>query len=225
MRRRRLLLAALALLLAPGAAGAGGLDWEVEERPDPALPVAVLRNVRDGVLTFGDAFVDLNTGLFGSAALLLSQGSMALADGVGLLDDNPATEHVTKGFASKSVARTAYLWHVAGAESWLGSHGMEGERWAAREVAQLNPLLSEEDVDALAGPLPLDPLDYVGEGLVHGRVYRPHAVLLGTGAMVLDDVVLRPVAGTLRILQLRGAGDAVEAAGHGLVREAVRTGW
>lgn len=224
-RPRAGLLLALWLLLAPGAAGAQGLDWEVHEDPDPPLPVAVGRNLRDGILTFADAFWDLNTGVFGSAFLLVSQGSMAVADVVGLVDDNPVTQHVTKAVLSKNVARTAYLWHVAGAEAWLGSHGMAKERWAAGDVAQLNPLLSDEDVEAVEGPLPLDPLDYVGEGLVHGRVYRPHAVLLGTGAMVLDDVVLRPVAGLLRIVQLRAAGDAVERRGNGLVRRAVRTGW
>lgn len=219
------LLAAVLLLAGPRAGLAQGLDWEVQEDPAPALPVAVARNLRDGVLTIGDAFFDLNVGLFGSVFLLVSQGSMAVADAVGLVDDNPVTQHVSKGILSKNVARTAYLWHVAGAESWLGSHGMEKERWARAEVAQLNPLLSDEDVAALEGPLPLGPLDYVGEGLIHTRVYRPHAVLLGTGAMLVDDVVMRPVAGVLRVFQLPAAGDAVERRGDALVRGAVRTGW
>lgn len=222
---RRAAAAALLLAALPGAGLAQGLDWEVEEASDPALPVAVARNLRDGVLTFGDAFFDLGTGLFGSAFLLVSQASMAVADGVGLVDDNPVTQHVTRGIVSGNVAKTAYLWHVAGAESWLGSHGMEKERWAAGEVAQLSPLLSDADVAALEGPLPLAPLDFVGEGILHTRVYRPHAVLLGAGAMVVDDVVMRPVAGLLRLLQLRAAGDAVEERGNDLVRRAVRTGW
>jgi hypothetical protein len=130
---------------------------------------------------------------------------------------------VTKGFFSKSVAKTAYLWHVAGAESLLGGHGMEVERWAARDVATLNPLLSEEDQKAVGGPLPLDPLEFVGEAYFHGRVYRPHVLLLHLGAIAVDDMAFRPAAGFLRIAQLRGTGDAVERRGNDLVRSAVRT--
>jgi hypothetical protein len=100
---------------------------------------------------------------------------------------------------------------------------MEAERWAARDVAALNPLLSEEDQEAVGGPLPLDPLDFVGEAWFHGRAYRPHVLLLDLGAVATADVVLRPAASILRIAQLRGAGDSLERTGNELVRRAVRT--
>jgi len=211
-------------LLGPGAS-AEGLDWEVQESEDAALPVHVLRNVRDGFLTFGDAFMDANTALFGLFSLVAGQATMAFSDVVGLVDDNPATQYVTKGILSKNLAKTAYLWHVAGSESLLGGHGLETERWATADVAGLNPLLADEDVDALTGPLPLDPLDFVGEATLHTRVYRPHAALLSLGAVAVSDVAMRPAAGLLRILQFRGTGDALDDKASDLVRRAVRTGW
>jgi hypothetical protein len=217
-----LLMAALAAA-APLRAAAEGLDWEVHESADPPLPVAALRNVRDGFLTFGDAYLEGNSAFFGVFLLAASQLSMGFSDVIGLVDDNVVTQHVFKGLFSKSAAKTAYLAHLAGAESLLGSHGMEAERWAAHDVAALNPLLSEEDQQAIEGPLPLPALDFVGEGLFHPNAYRPHVLLLDLGAVAAADLAMRPVAGVLRILQLRRAGDSVERTGNDLVRRAVRT--
>jgi hypothetical protein len=226
MSRRHLAAALGAVALAfgaPQAVHAQALDWEVRESADPPLPVAALRNVRDGFLTFGDAWLEANTAFFGVFCLAASQLSMGFSDAVGLLDDNPVTQHVFKGLLSKSVAKTAYLWHVAGSETLLGGHGMEVERWATRDVADLNPLLSDADKQELAGPLPLPALDFVGEGLFHSRAYRPHVLALDLGAIAAADVALRPAAGVLRILQLRRAGDSLERTGNDLVRRAVRT--
>jgi hypothetical protein len=223
MRRSLAALWVLAAFAAPGASSAERLDWEVSERADPPVPVQALRNVRDGVLGLGDAWFEANTAFFGVFCLAASQLSMGFSDVVGLLDDNPASQYVLKGILSKNLAKTAYLWHVAGAESLLGGHGMEAERWAARDVAALNPLLSEEDQEAVAGPLPLEPLDFVGEAWFHGRAYRPHVLALDLGAVAAADVVLRPAGGILRVLQLRAAGDALERTGNELVRRAART--
>lgn len=228
MIRKPLLRAFCVLLmtLAPGAhAAAEGLDWDVQEKEEAALPVLAARNVRDGVLTFGDAFMDANTGLFGLFSMLTGQVTMAASDGIGLIDDNPLTQYVTKGFFSKNLAKVAYLWHVAGSESLLGGHGLEVERWATQDVASLNPLLIDQDVDGIGGPLPLDPLDFVGEATIHSRVYRPHAVVISLGAVTAADVVMRPVAGFLRILQFRKAGNAVDRKATDLVRRSLRTGW
>jgi hypothetical protein len=215
----------VAVLLAAGAAAAEGLDWEVEERADASAPVQVTRNVRDGVLGLGDAFFDANTGLFGCFALGASQLFIGAADLVGLVDDNPITQHVSKGVLSKNLAKVAYLWHLAGAESLLGSHGLEVERWATGEVAELNPLLSDEDVAALEGPLPLDPLAFVGEATIHGDAYRPHAPFVDLGALLLVDGALRPAASLLRIAQLRGPADALDERATSLFRSALELGW
>jgi len=217
----------LVCLLALAATSARGepLDWEVAERADAPAPVRVLRNVRDGVLGLGDAFFDLNTAAFGSFALAASQLCMAASDGVGLVDDNPWTQYVTKGVVSKNLAKVAYLWHVAGAESVLGSHGLEKERWATGAVAGLNPLLGDEDVDALEGPLPLDPLDFVGEATLHTHTYRPHAPFVSLGAALVVDVALRPAASVLRFAQQGDTAAALDDRGARFYRRAVEWGW
>jgi hypothetical protein len=217
----------LALAAAPAAAETAGerLDWQVEESAHPSLPVRAARNVRDGVLTFADAFLDANTALFGEFALVAGKLTMGVSDVIGLVDDNPLTEHVTRGVLSGALARTAYLWHLAGSESLLGGHGMAEERWAGEAMAGLNPLLGEDDARAPGGPLPLDPLEFVEEGLLHDRVYRTHSALLGLGAVAVADVALRPAAGVLRIVQWRSAGDALERTGNDLVRRSTEVEW
>jgi hypothetical protein len=50
------------------------------------------------------------------------------------VDDNPISEHVLKGTASKSLAKTAWLFHLAGSEALLGSHGLETESWVAESL-------------------------------------------------------------------------------------------
>jgi hypothetical protein len=212
-------------LLAAAGARAEGLDWEVEERSDAAAPVRAARNLRDGVLGVGDAFFDANTAVFGAFALAASQLCMAASDVVGLLDDNPVTQHVSKAIVSKNLAKVAYLWHLAGAESLLGSHGLEQERWAAGPVAELNPLLSDADVAELEGPLPLDPLAFVGEATFHTETYRPHAPFVDLGAALLADGVLRPAASVLRVAQLPETADAIDARATDWFRRALAWGW
>jgi len=222
---RFVLAIACALLLGAGSARAEGLDWEVEEQADAPVPVRVLRNLRDGVLGLGDAFFDLNTAVFGSFALAASQLCIGASDAVGLVDDNPLSQYVTKGIVSKNLAKVAYLWHLAGAESLLGSHGLEKERWATSAVAELNPLLADEDVAALEGPLPLDPLAFVGEATFHTETYRPHAPFASLGAAILVDGALRPASSLLRFAQLPERADGLDDSGARFFRSAVEWGW
>ena len=219
------LVACCCVLLAASAARAEGLDWEVAESADAPALVHAARNVRDGLLGLGDAFFDANTALFGAFALAASQLCMAASDGLGLVDDNPLSQHVTKGIVSKQLAKVAYLWHVAGAESLLGSHGLEAERWATARAAALNPLLSDADVAELEGPLPQDPLVFVGEGMLHTEAYRPHAPFVDLGAALVADGLLRPSASLLRIVQLTETADALDARTRDGFRRALRWGW
>lgn len=215
--------AALALLPS-GRAGAR----EHPETGTPLLssaPLAVVRNVRDGVLGIGDAMMDGSTALFGEASVLVAKLTMGASDAAGLLDDNPLSRPAARGFFSKHLAKTAYFWHVAGSETLLGGHGLEVERWALGEVARLNPLLGDPDIEALEGPLPLDPLEFVGDGWIHAAVYRTHSTLAGVGAIATCDVILRPVGGVLRILQLPGWGAAFETRGEEIFRKATRFAW
>jgi hypothetical protein len=222
---RRAAWLALCVMMPAGASWAEGLDWQVEERADAPAPVLAARNVRDGVLGLGDAFFDANTAVFGCFALAASQLFMGAGDLVGLVDDNPVTQHVTKGVLSKNLAKVGYLWHLAGAESLLGSHGLEVERWAASDVATLNPLLSDADVAELEGPLPLDPLAFVGESMFHADAYRPHAPFVDLGATVLVDGIMRPAASVLRIAQQRERADALDERATDWFGRALEWGW
>ncbi len=222
---RRAALLAASVVLAAGAAAAEGLDWEVAESPDASAPVLAARNVRDGVLELGDAYFDGGTALFGSFALLASQLCMGASDAIGLVDDNPVTQYVAKGVISKNVAKIALLWHDAGAESLLGSHGLETEHWARGQVAALNPLLSDADVSEIEGPLPLDPLAFVGDAMIHTEAYQPAAPFVDLGAALVVDVGLRPAASVLRIFQQRDAADALDARSTRFWSRAIEWGW
>jgi hypothetical protein len=208
---------ALALLLAAPPAAAQRLDWDPGETPRGGV-VGAVRGVRDGVVGVLDCALDLQLGLFAEASLLVGTALAGTSDAVGLVDDNPVTQHVTKGVASKSIAKTAYLFHLAGAEAILGSHGLETERWLAASLAELTPLITPAD----AGPaLPLEPLDFVGEGLVHERPWTlrvPGAIAL---AALAADGVVRPLGNLARIVGLRAVADGAEDFGNGLVRRAV----
>jgi hypothetical protein len=218
LNSRRLLILAVMLALASAARAddtpARGLDWEVDEAPAGPV-VSWVRGVRDGVLGLFDCVTDAQLALFAEAAIdsgaVLELGS----DAIGLVDDNPVTEHVFKGTASKSLAKTAWLFHLAGSEAVLGSHGLETESWVAQSLDQLNPLIDPDDAPSR---LPLEPIAFVGEGLVHDEVYTAHipgSILL---AAVAADLVVRPVGNLVRIVGFHGTADRIEAAGNGLVR-------
>jgi hypothetical protein len=193
------------------------LDWEVEEKPaGPAL--SWVRGVRDGLIGLVDNLSDLQTGAFAELALVGGQIVMGGSDLIGLVDDNPLTQHVFKGVASKSLARTAYLMHIAGAEAILGSHGLESEWYLEAELVELNPLLQGED----AGPrLPADPLAFVGEGMFHGDAYRVHLPGSVALAAIASDLALRPLGNLMRIVGWRAGADRLEQSGRGLIRRAI----
>ncbi len=211
---------ALACALALGAAEADAeerLDWDPAEQ-DRGPWVAFLRSERDAVVGLLDDALDLQLGVFAEAALLAGTALAGVSDVVGLVDDNPVSQHVTKGIASKSLAKTAYLFHLAGAESILGSHGLETERWLAAALADLNPLVEPAESEAV---LPLEALEFVREGLVHPRPWTARVPGAIAVTSVVADGVIRPLGNVARLLGLRGLGDRAEAAGTALVRRAV----
>lgn len=215
MRSLAVVFATLACLC--GSAAAQSLDWEVHEEPaGPAL--GWLRGARDGLIGLFDCAADLQLGAFSELTLVTGALLMGASDAVGLIDDNPISEHVTKGVASKSLAKTAYLFHLAGGEAILGSHGLETEWYVQREMAELNPLLEGESTEP---PLPLEPLAFVEEGLFHGEAYRAHlpGSILLTSA--LADGLIRPLGNLVRIAGAHAAADSVETFANGLVRSAI----
>ena len=213
----RTALAALWLAAAADPAAAKGFDWEVEEAPaGPA--VRALRNFRDGVLGLLDDVTDLQLAAFSEASLLLSTGIMGASDVLGVVDDNPVSQHVFKGVASKSLAKTAYLLHLAGSEAILGSHGLEAESWASQALEDLNPLLDEED---RRGGIPLEPLSFVGEAMLHTDVYRARTPGRIALTALVTDGALRPIGSLLRAASVTAGADALERRAQSWMRGAV----
>lgn len=220
MRRALARVALAALLLTSGRARADepkGLDWEVHETP--AGPVLTwVRGVRDGVIGILDDAMDVQLAAFSEVALDAGQVLELGADGVGLVDDNPVSQHVFKGVASKSLEKTAWLFHLSGSEAVLGSHGLETETWVAQSLDQLNPLIDPNEAPAR---LPLEPTAFVGEGMFHEQVYTSHlpgSVILPA---LLADAIVRPFGNVVRIVGFHSAADRIEAAGTSLVRASV----
>jgi hypothetical protein len=178
----------------------------------------ILRNKRDGLLGFFDNALDLQLAVFSEVALLTGTALMLTSDVIGLVDDNPITQHITKAILSKSLAKTAYLFSVAGAESILGSHGLDVEWYVEDSMSQVNPLLDSESSDPA---LPLHPLDFVGEGWFHPEpltVRVPGGIAL---TAVVADGVIRPIGNIILFFDLVDQANAIEDFGNGLVRSAV----
>jgi len=209
--------ALLLILLGAPHAAAQQLDWEVQEEP-AGQPQTALRAVRDGVLGLCDDAADLQIGIFAEVSMLGSAVLMAGSDAIGLLDDNPLSQHLFKGTASKSLAKTAWVLHRSAAEAILGSHGLEKKRYIEAALVELNPLLAGAQSQ---DRLPLDPLAFVGEGMLHSEVYRnqrPAALLISA---VFADAVVRPLGNLYRIVGARKTADRLERMGTELVEEVI----
>jgi hypothetical protein len=207
----------LSIACLAGSASAQSLDWEVQEKPAGPL-LGWVRGARDGLIGLFDCAADLQLGAFSELTLVTGALVMGASDLVGIVDDNPLSQHVTRGVASKSLAKTAYLFHLAGGEAILGSHGLETEWYVQREMAELNPLLEGEPAEA---PLPLEPLAFVEEGMLHADVYRAHLPGSILATSVLADGLIRPLGNLVRIAGAHAAADRVEGFANGLVRSAI----
>lgn len=205
------------LLAGPTPARAERLDWDPGEEEATGL-VLILRHKRDGLLGLLDNALDLQLGLFSEVALLTGSALVLTSDVIGLVDDNPITQHVTRAAISKSLAKTGYLFHVAGAECILGSHGLETESYLADSMGQVNPLVDPET----SGPaLPLHPLDFVADATFHTEPLTarvPGGIALTS---VLADGLIRPLGNVALFFDLAGPADAIEDLGNELVRGAV----
>lgn len=215
----RVRAAALAglVLAGPAPAAAERLDWDPGEE-EAGVFVEMLRHKRDGLLGLLDDALDLQLALFSELALLTGSALVLTSDAIGLVDDNPITQHVTRAAVSKSLAKTAYLFHVAGAESILGSHGLELEWYLADSMSQVNPLLEPET----SGPeLPLDPLDFVADAMFHTAPLTTRVPGAIAFTAVIADGLIRPVGNVALFFDLPGPAGAIEDFGNGLVRSAV----
>jgi hypothetical protein len=174
----------------PGAslADAKNLRWDTIEASEQ-IPI----NVRDGLLeiidSFANAIVSGFTLVSPRGGMVVRKASTIVGDVLGLLDNNPATKHVMQGILSRQLLRFG-----AGAAGVTRSLGViHDTSFDGREI-------------------PLD--DYVGDVYFHTRVYGEPSVVTMFGAVVISDVVARPVGGFLTIFGGRDIGQELRK--HGL---------
>jgi hypothetical protein len=177
--------------------------WDLAEKDFAQKNMAekIGTNVRDG---FVGIFDSLGQGLFSGMLILSPYGGIVLAkvstlvgDVVGLVDNNPATKHVTNGFLSRHFLR-------------LGS-------MAARLPNGLNVI---HDMDTMKGPkITLN--EYIGPQYFHTDAYLTHSVFASTGAVIVSDILIRPAGSFITIFGFRDQGQKMDEMGLGLIDDSL----
>ncbi len=81
-------------------------------------------------------------------------------------------------------------------------------------VATVGPAC--DDVETLA------PEDYVGDSAFHAQAYVQPSVLATICAIVVSDVIVRPIGSLLTIFGARGTGERMDEWGKGLIEKSFR---
>lgn len=174
--------------------------WEVNEVAYEDEEVGTVeragRNVRDGMTGIIDNWFQ---GIFAVATIAPFTGysvqkiAIMLGDIVGLIDDNPWTEHVFKGILSRQLLRFG-----SGARNYL-------------------PTLSGIHQHTFEGPK-FTVIDYVGNEAFHTKVYgRPSALATFFG-IVAADFFIRPAGNFITIFGAREAGNSVNEFGFDVIQ-------
>jgi hypothetical protein len=199
--------AALALSLVAGMAGPASAQtsraWDLKETPYEQKNVAarIGSNVRDGLV---GVFDNAGQALFSSVALISPYGGLArklvtfTGDVVGLVDDNPVTRHVLDGVLSRHLLRFG-----------------EGARGTPAAVAWIH------DQDDWNVPTPGRDV-YVGRAWFRPDAYLSNSVLATVGAVVVSDLILRPVGNVITIFGARQMGGEMDEWGLDLIEQAAK---
>lgn len=153
--------------------------WALNEVPyeDVGVLEKSGRNVRDGLTGIVDNLVQgVGTAFLvaGTSGYLVQKVAIIVGDVVGLLDDNPYSEHVFKGVISKQ-----FLKFGSGAQAFL-------------------PAVSGLHEHTFEGPK-LSVLDYVGPEYFHDKAYlQPSGVGTFVG-VVVGDILIRPAGNVVLI--------------------------
>lgn len=200
---RRLLAALVVISLvaaaAPYSAGADTRRWEVSETPYDRMGTAekAVSNVRRGVLGIVDSFAQALFSGFAIASpwggAMASKIATIVGDVVGLVDNNPVTEHVTRGILSRQLLR--FGTRARGFTAGLGTI---------------------HDTEFTGTRLPMD--DYIGDETFHTAAYGKSSTLATLCAVILSDVLIRPAGGLVTMFGARSTGDAWNEYGLELIQ-------
>ena len=177
--------------------------WDLDETPhaQKGIPAQIGSNVRDGLVGVVDS---IGQGAFSAFALVSPYGALGRkaltfgGDVIGLVDNNPLTEHVLNGVLSRHLLR-------------FGA----GSKSAPKSVAFLH---DQDDWDT---PMPSDDA-YVGRATFRTEAYIASSTLVTTGAVVVSDLVVRPLGSLVTIFGARGIGDEMDEWGLDLIEAAMK---
>ncbi len=167
--------------------------WSVNETPYEECPwyEKGARNFRDGTIGLvDDTFVGIVSAqvIIARTGFLTQKVSVFFADIIGLVDDNPVTEHVFKGILSRQFYR-------------LGSRasGMPRAVEALHEADWEYPEKST--------------FDYIGDKPFHHDIYFEPGAVPSVLGIAIGDFIIRPVGNVLLIFSIREPALAVDDAG------------
>ncbi len=178
--------------------------WDLDEKPfaERSFPRKVVSNVRDGAVNLVDSLAQGVLSIVSlanprSGGLLFQKVATLGGDIVGLVDNNVATQHLTKGIVSRQLLRF-------GAGAARVPHG----------IAFIHD--TEFDVETLTAE------DFVGDSMFHAQAYIQPSVLATICAIVVSDVIVRPIGSLLTIFGARGTGERMDEWGKGLIEKSFR---
>ena len=207
-KRLRFLAVALVVSLAVPIVSAGDASaaepdrrWNSREGPfdDRNLPEKLGSNVRDGVIGVVDS---LFQGVLSASAivspyggLLLHKVSTFVGDVIGIVDNNPVTHHVFQGVLSRQLLRLGA--GAAGTKEALGA--IHDQKFAGSMLEQS---------------------DFIGDQAFHTKAYTDTSVLATLCAVVVADILIRPVGGIVTIFGARELGEELNQTGLDMIENA-----
>jgi hypothetical protein len=197
-----LTIALVVALTTPSSANAER-RWDYSEKPydSMSLPEKAGSNLRRGVLDLVDSV--MQAGLSGMRILSPHGGFLAAkvgtvaGDVVGLVDNNVVTQHLFQGILSRQLLR-----------------------FGTRARAMPKGLGVIHDTEFEAPHLPLD--DYIGDRTFHTKAYGQPSGLAALSAVVVSDLLMRPVGSLITIFGARSTGNSIHEYGRDLIERSFK---
>ena len=189
----------------PGSAQAQEVErrWEHAEKAYADMNIAEKAgsNVRKGVLGVVDSVAQGAFSVFAIASpwggALASKVGTFVGDVVGLVDNNIATQHVTRGILSRQLLR--FGTRAKGLPKGLGTIH-----------------------DTMFDPPDLELDDYIGKQTFHTKAYMEPSSLAALVAVLVSDVLVRPAGGLITIFGARSQGEAMDEWGIDLIERSLK---
>lgn len=176
--------------------------WTVNETPYEEAPLyeKVGRNFRDGLWGFVDSYflgfysVQVIASPRSGTGFFSQKLAVFVGDVIGLVDDNPWTEHVFKGIVSRQLYR-------------YGSRAGNMPKAIAK--------IHEQDFDVPEKSV----FDYIGDRPFHYDVYFEPGAIPSLIGIVLGDFIVRPTGHLLLMFSLHDTGKKVDESGYWLMEK------